>query len=447
MKPKTMKYILIFTLFCGSIFSQGGSFTLKQALEYAYTHNASQLNADLDAKNNLYYKRQVMGAGFPQVNGSFDVKDFVNLPTSLLPGEFFGAPGQFIPVKFGLKWNATANLTVSQLIFSSDYLVGLQAAKELISLSEKNILRTKMETAQNVSKAYYAVLVNNERIKLLDANVEKLKKMLEDTRAMNKAGFVEKIDVDRLDVAYNNLLTEKDKVSKMIGLSETLLKFQMGYKVSEKIILSDSLASPDLNTLEIKEQKTVYSLRPEYSLLESQQRLNMLSLKRYRMSPLPNLVAYGSFSAQAQRMEFDFIDPDKPWYPIGIVGATLNVPVFDGFQNMNRIRQAKITVMKTKNNLTNLEQAIDLEVSSASINYQNALSSLESQRTNMKLAQEILDVANKKYQQGVGSNLEVVNAQTSLKEAETNYFNALYEMYIAKIDYQKATGSLTLTGP
>jgi outer membrane protein TolC len=287
------------------------------------------------------------------------------------------------------------------------------------------------------------VLVNRERLKLLDANLLKLKKMLEDVGAMNKAGFVEKIDVDRLEVAYNNLITEKDKVVRLMGISETLLKFQMGYKVNEAILLTDSLSASNNNVITITEnQKTEYSLRPEYALVQTQQKLNELNLKRFKLGYLPSLAAYGVLSEQAQRDKFNFFDASQKWYPIGIVGATLNISFFDGLQNVNRIQQAKINILKTKNTMTGLEQAIDMEISIAQVSYKNALNSLESQTKNMKLAQDVLTVANKKYEQGVGSNLEVINAQTSLKEAETNYFNALYDVYVSKIDYLKANGSL-----
>ena len=442
-KGKLILLIIAFA-FSSIAFSQGNAFSLQQALEYAYANNASQKNAELDAQSQKYFRRQIAGAGLPQVNGSFDFKDYVELPTSLIPAAAFGGPpGTFIPVRFGLQYNALASLSISQLIFSSDFMVALMASKESIKLAEKNILRTKTETAQNVSKAYYSVLVNRERIKLLDANIIRLKKIFDDTKAMNVAGFVEKIDVDRLEVAYNNLISEKEKVQRLIGLSEVLLKFQMGYKVVDAITLTDSLSVADQASLTLTEnQKTNYSLRPEYSLLESQQKLNLLNLKRFNLAALPSLVGYANFAEQAQRTEFNFFDTNQKWYGIGIVGATLNVPIFGGLQNSNRIKQANITIQKTKNTISNLEQAIELEVQSASISYKNAQTSLESQRKNMQLANNVLDVANKKYAQGVGSNLEIINAQTSLKEAETNYFNALYDLLVAKVDYLKATGQL-----
>jgi outer membrane protein TolC len=267
--------------------------------------------------------------------------------------------------------------------------------------------------------------------------------MFDDTKELNKSGFVEKIDVDRLEVTYNNLISEKEKISRLAGLTETVLKFQMGYKVADPIALTDSISSTDLNPITVNEsQKTVYSLRPEYSLLETQQRLNMLTLKRYRLTAAPTIVGYGSFSEQAQRQKFNFFDAQQKWFPISIIGGTINMPIFGGGQNKYRIKQQDITILKTKNNIFQLEQAIDMEVNVASISYQNALTSLEAQRKNMALAKNVLEVSNKKYAEGVGSNLEIVTAQTALKEAETNYINALYDMYVAKIDYLKATGSL-----
>ncbi|MFL5753689.1 MAG: TolC family protein [Bacteroidia bacterium] len=294
-----------------------------------------------------------------------------------------------------------------------------------------------------MSKAYYMALVNKERIKLLDANVSRLKKLLDDTRAYNKEGFVEKIDVDRLEVTYNNLITEKEKTERLISLSETLLKFQMGYKLSDPITLSDKLDAEQQSALTMNDNgKINFANRPEYAIAETQRSLNELDLKRNRMAYLPTLVGYASWNYNAQRTKFDFFDASQKWFSIGIIGATLNVPVFDGLQKHWRIQQAKVSLQKTNNNIQNLELAIELETASSSVSYQNALVSVETQKRNMDLAQNIFDVSEKKYKEGVGSNIEMVNAQTSLKEAQTNYYNALYDLLVAKTDYLKATGAL-----
>ncbi len=419
-------------------------FSLQGSIDYALKHNVNYLNAEADILQTKYKKNEITGIGLPQINGSADLKDYIELPTSLLPGQFFGAPaGTFIPVRFGTQYNATAGISVSQLLFSSDYILGVQAAKEFSQLAEKNLQRSKAETVQNVSKAYYMVLVNRERIKLLDANIGRLKKLLDDLKAYNKEGFVEKIDVDRIEVTYNNLITEKTKTERLIGLSESLLKFQMGYKINDPISLSDKLIDNVPESGQIGEDAKInYSNRPEYALLESQRTINTLDLRRNRMAYLPSLVSYGAWNYNAQRTQFDLFDASKKWFPIGIIGATLNVPIFDGLQKHWKIEQAKVALMKTNNTLHGLELAIDMETTSASVAYNNALASMETQKKNMALAQSIYDVSEKKYQQGIGSNVELLNAQTSLTESQTNYYNALYDMLIARIDYMKATGTL-----
>jgi outer membrane protein len=450
-----MRYFLKFNLllvfhFCCLInygqqaAAQSPDFTLQGAIDYAMKHNTNYLNAELDVKMAKYKKNEIMGAGLPQINGSVDVKDYFEIPTSLLPGEFFGAPaGSFIPVKFGTQYNATAGGSVSQLVFSSDYFLGLKASKEFMALSEKSLARTKTETIVTITKAYYGAIINKERLKTLDANLIRIKKLFDETKALNTAGFVEKIDLDRVELIYNNLLTEKEKVERLIGVSQTLLKFQMGYDLKQPINLTDELKAEQLQDLNLLEETKVnYEARHEYSLLQSQDKLNHLELKRYKLQHLPSLVAYASYIQQAQRTKFDIFDFSQKWYPIGIIGATLNVPIFNGGQKYFRIKQAKINIEKTSNTLVNLKSAIDMEATVSQIMYKNAFSSMQTQQKNKQLATDIFETAKKKYAAGVGSNLEVVTAETALKEAETNYLNSIYDLLIAKVDLDKALGSI-----
>ncbi len=436
-------YLLILSV--SLVHSQEKSaFTLSEAIDYAIRYNPNYLNAVLDQENAIYKKNEVRAMGFPQVSASADIKDYIEIPTSLIPGEFFGAPpGSFIPVRFGTKYNATAGINASQLVYSSDYIFGLKAAREFMNLSKIQITRTKADMIAQVTKAYYNVVINQERLKLLDANIKRLKKMVDDTRAFHQQGFVEKIDVDRLEVQYNNLLTEREKINSLIGLSENLLKFQMGYNIDKPITVADTLSISGTDSEISISSIADVGLRPEYQLLQTQQKLLDIDIKRNKWGYLPTLAAYGAYQYNAQRQEFNFMDNSKPWFKIALIGATVNLNIFDGFQRHNRIQQAKVAKNKNENMLKNMELAAQLEVSSAAISYQNALKSLNTQSQNKLLAQNVYEVAQKKYQQGVGSNLEVLNAETTLKEAETNYFNALYDLLVAKTDYLKATGKLT----
>ena len=222
-----------------------------------------------------------------------------------------------------------------------------------------------------------------------------------------------------------------------------MLKFQRGYVVSEPITLTDELKAEQFQDLaSIADVKANYTSRPEFSLLESQRKINELDLKRYRYAYLPSLVAYGSYQRNAQRTKFDFFDSEQKWFPIGLIGATLNVPIFSGGQKYYRIQQAKLNLVKTNNTMTYAKSAIDMETSAAAIMYKNAYASLQTQAKNKELAKSIFETTKKKYDAGVGSSLEIITAETALKEAETNYLSAVYDLIIAKTDLDKAQGNI-----
>lgn len=425
--------------------SNSKSFSLNEAINYALSHNYNYLSSQVDYKISKARNWEYTGIGLPQVSASFDLKDYIELPTSLLPAQFFGGPpGTYVPIRFGTQYNATAGISVTQIIFSSDYLSALKASKALVELSQKNIQRSKIETQLQVSKAYYNALIARERYNILLANMQKLEKLLNDTKALYTNGFVEKIDLDRIQIAYNNLITEKEKVLRLIGLAQTLLKYQMNYPLADTIILTDSISTFKDKINDIKDLQFSAEKRIEYQLVHQQKKLNQIDLNRYKMQLLPSIVAYGSYSKNAQRTEFDVFDfsKDKPWFNIGIIGVTFNWNLFTSGQKYFRIQQAKYNLLKSQYNLEQVKQSLQLEYQSALISYQNALSSLSTQENNLKLAQEVFDTAIKKYEAGVGSNLEVVNAETSLKESQTNYLSALYEAISAKLDLDKALGNI-----
>lgn len=386
--------------------------------------------------------KEVLGIGLPQVSGSFDVKDFIEIPTSLIPAEFFGGPpGTYLGVKFGTQYNASAAINASQLVFSSDYLVGLQATKVYLELSQKATVRTKIETAAAIQKAYYMVLVSDERMKLVDANLARLKKLMDDTKVLNDNGFVEKVDLDRITVAHNNLLVEKEKISKLFELAKTLLKYQMGMEQGAELSLTDKLDAVNFK-MEITMDKFDYTKRVEYSLFQTQLSLSQLQLKKDKLGYLPSFVLYGSVSANAYRNKFDFFDTKLGWYPTALIGGTISLPIFSGGQKHYRLQQSKIALLKAQNDLKFIQQVIDLDLANARIALQNASSSLDIQKKNIELAESVYKTAKLKFEQGVGSSLEVMNAETSLKEAQINYYNALYDALVAKTDYDKANGTL-----
>jgi len=446
----TLKPLLLLT----ALFITGGlnaqekeqktAFSLQEAIDYALVHNQNYLNAELEVKSAEYRNKEFVGIGLPQISASADVKDYLSIPTSLIPAEFFGgAPGTFMPVKFGTKYNASYGISVSQILFNSDYIVGLDAAKELVILSEKNLQRNKVETHAIVTKAYYSAIISKERLQIIDANIERIKKLLDDSKALNASGFIEKLDVDRIELTYNNLIAEKDKLERIVGLAETLLKYQMGYDLASPIVLTDVI-KPDLmiDIQALEQEKLNYEARPEYAILQSQRNINAIELRSKRGQYLPTLMAYGSFQNQAQRTTFDIFDIDQPWFKIGLIGATLNVPIFSGGSKHYRVQQSKLNLQKTGNSLDYLQRSIDVEVTSSSIQFKNAFVALETQRKNKELAKSIYDTSKIKFETGVGSNLDVIYAQAAYREAEINFLGAVYDLIVAQVDYLKAKGTL-----
>lgn len=420
------------------------SFALQQAIDYALKNNTRVQNAALDegiAKNKV---NEVFGMGLPQVNGALNLTDMEKIQTMFVPANAFNPaapPDVITALAFGVQYTSSASITASQLIFSNSFFIGLEAAKTYQLLLQKSGTRTKIETAISVSKAYYSVLVAQERLKLLDANVVRLKKLMDDTKALNDNGFVEKIDLDRISLVYNSILTEKEKAERLTGLSISLLKYQMGLDQRSNLTLTDNITSIVFQPEPLLE-KVNYPNRIEYSMTEAQKRAAYLQYKSDKQSFLPTLIAFANVGTNTGGIKFDLYNSDKTWYNFAILGLNLNMPIFNGLQRHYKTQQSKLGLQKAENDLKFVQQSIDLEVANAGVQLQNAVASLETQKKNIVLAEEIFKVSKLKYEQGVGSNLEVLTAETALKEAQTNYFSSLYDALIAKVDYQKSIGTL-----
>ncbi|HMR46075.1 MAG TPA: TolC family protein [Bacteroidia bacterium] len=418
------------------------SFSLKQALDFAFQNQTDIQNAVLDQKSAQSRANELLGIGLPQVSASADITHFIDIPTTFVPAEFFGGEkGSYAPVQFGQPYSSTAGLSASQLLFDGSYLVGVKASRMYADLMRKQVVQTKTEKAALISKAYYNVQVNSERLQMLDANVKRLKKQLDEMQVMYNNGFIEKIDLDRISLAYNNIETEKANADRLIVLAQNLLKFQIGLNVSDELILTDKLEDVKVVADNSLNQNIDISNRIEMDVLNTTKELLKADLRLKKSSYLPSLAAFGSYSVSASRNDFDIFE-NKPWFRTSIIGVKLNVPIFDGFQKAARVNQARFTLNKMENQIRTATQGFELEAQTAKTTLTNALGSLASQEKNRTLAADVARITKIKYQQGVGSSLEVMDAETALKVAETNYYAAMVDAFIAKVDFEKATGTL-----
>ena len=448
--------------------AQKNGMSLQQCLDFAVKNATSIQISKLDEQIATAKVKETAGLGLPQVTGSVSVINNTKLRRffAQYSEDSFFFSGQSVPGLtegdvvsaqnfFQLKSSGDAGLNISQLIFNGSYVVGLQASRAFKELSVKNTLQKRSDVIEQVTKAYYLVIINRIRIDLFDQNIARIDTLLRNTQALNQQGFAETIDVDRLKVTLNNLRSEREKFLNLLELSVELLKFQMNWPMDNVLDVAG-----DLNDLDPSADLNQYVAdwsdddRPEYQVLDGNRKLQQLSLRNNYAMALPSLVAIANmgYSTQSTGMSGLFktetnikdnggFGPDG-WYSYGLVGLSLNVPVFSGFQRTFKIQQEKINLMKIEKGLGALRAGFDLERKQSVISYRNALRSMDSQRENMKLAENIERVVRIKYEQGVGSNLEVMDAESSLKEAQVNYFNALYDALVAKVNLDRSYGKL-----
>lgn len=465
-----MKYILTLLFLSVSLFgySQGTSqvFTLDQCIEFALKNAIAVQNSELDEKIASARVKETVGIGLPQIDGTVSLdhnqqlRRFFSLydPNSI----FFG--GQTIPGAnvgdvisaqnfFQLKSSADAGVRVNQLLFNGSYLVGLQAANAYKNLAIKSSLQTREEVVSNVTKAYYAVLVNRERIKSFDNNIARVDSLLKDTRFMFENGFAEAIDVDRIQVSLTNLTTERNKFMRIQDISLELLKFQMNYPMNEPLGISGQLLEEEL-TFDIDGYLANwnYKDRPDYQVLEANKKLQSLNVKNNIALGMPVLSAYanlgystqspnigGLFQTNTNISDNGMVGPDK-WYSYSSYGLSLRVPIFSGLQRSYKVQQEKLALQQIENGERQLKSSIDLEIKQALSSYTSNVEMLNAQKQNAALAARVASVTKIKYTEGVGSNFEVVEAETTLRESQVNYYNALFDALLAKVDLEKAFG-------
>jgi outer membrane protein TolC len=424
--------------------------SLQEAIQYGLSHNINVKNAQTDAASANSRIGEIRAIGLPQVNGSVSILDNLIIQRAFLPAVFFdqNAPSDAPPiaVQFGVKYSGQAAVQLTQILFNAQWLLGLKAAEAYRELAQKGINQSKVTVAENVAKAYYGVLVAEERVKLLDLNIARLDSTVREMTAMNKTGFVEKIDVDRLEVALNNLKTEKQKVANLIQLSHYLLKFQMGMPLEEQVQLTDRITDADVARIELEAKAEDnaafdYNQRIDYSILKTNLKLVEMDVENNKRGYYPTVAAFAGYGYNTGRNTFGDVF-GSPWFNNANIGLSVNVPIFDGFSRKYKIQQARYTVEKVKQSIGLVEQSIDLQVKSANVTIVNGLETLKTQKRNLDLAQEVLRVSKIKYQAGTGSNIEVITAESALKEAQTNYFASLYDLLLAKIDLDKAKGRL-----
>ncbi len=428
--------------------------SLEECVQYALENNYNLRSTRLQEGIAETQVGETRAQGLPQASIRSGINYNYEVQKAFLPNAIFGPdttsnepfdPDGFTPVQFSPNYDGNASFSVSQLIFDGSYFVGLQAAKTLRELRQKESSQTEIETVEAVTKAYYTVLINQERSQLVDANIKQLEELLGDTKALNENGLAEGIDVDRVQVNLNNTKTEKNKIERGLNYAFDLLKFQMGLPLSEDISLSGDVKNLSLNVTDYSAQieQFNYEQRVDYRILKTNKELNELDLKNNKATHLPKLSANFSYGYNTGVNEFSELwDFNDNWLSFGAVGISLQWDLFTGLRRSNLMQRNRIQIEQIEIQKQALESSIDLEIKQLQDNLRSAKESLEVQDDNRKLANKVFDQSQIKYNNGVGSSNELIEAETARKTAETNYYNALYDAVITQIELEKALGTL-----
>jgi outer membrane protein TolC len=343
-------------------------------------------------------------------------------------------------ISFQQPWNLNVGASVQQLLFQPDVFVGLQARQAALDLSAAVIEQTKEKIKDSAYKRYYAILIAQKQSYFLAEGVKRLEKLYHDDSIMYVNGFAERLDLDRVQVQLNNLKTTQSIVQSSILLSYAALKFSIGIPQQDTVVLKEELTA-DIIKQDILDESFRYEDRAEIKTLNLTKQLQELEVRRNKLGYLPTVALTGSYGVTGQGQKF-FTSDDTRWLKSSYIGLNVNIPIFDGFQRKYKTQQAQYNVEKAENTITNVKQAIDFEQVITKEVLKNSLLNLDIQERNLALAEKVYDATKLKFEQGLGSSFEVLQADTDYQTAQSNYFNALYNATIAKISYQYSLGKL-----
>ena len=436
--------------------------TAKEAVDLAFKNLADLKNARLDYKIAEARNKEITGLALPQVTGSFQGNHYLSLPQIQFPdgseiqiydvlrsegvkdgagnpitkqGEF-----QYRNFSFITPWNMNGGLSVNQLLFEPQVFVGLQARNELLLNSDLQLKVTEDKVKEEVYRSYYAVLISQKQLLYIQESIKRLEKLSTEMNEMFKNGFVEKLDIDKTTVTLNNTKMTEIQLKNVVTIGMAVLKRNIGVTQADSLVLKDVLTA-ELIKAEILDEDFKYEDRNEIKLLNSTVKLQGYDIRRYKLSYYPTVSAFYNYNYNGQR---NSEGSTKPWfwYNTNLIGLSVNLPIFDGFQKKYKIKQSQFTLEKIQNTLDETKKGIDLERAVAKNTLINSILAMDAQEKNMELAQRVFNTVKTKYANGVGSSIETLQADTDLQQAQSNYFRALYDAVLAKIVYIRSLGKL-----
>jgi len=412
--------------------------TLKDALKYALDNNVKVRKARLDIEGGRYKVQEVRAQALPQITGN------AGLTYNPIIGQLvanFG--GQTQAIRMGQNWNSSAGVQLSQQLFNQTAFTGLQAARSSEEFYNLTAQLTEEQIIELVANTYYQVLVNKQQLGVVETNIKNVKVVEKVTASQFENGLAKKIDVDRIKVKLTNLESKRIQTINAITQQENQLKFAMGMSVVTPITLPNSELT-EVRQLPVFADTVGLANRTEIKLLNNQDKLYGLQRKAYLAEYYPSLSLTGNYTYSSQSDSFDFLNSNRAAIGFGAsaVGLSLKIPIFNGFLTRSKVRQANVDIDKLKQDRIEKTNELNLAYENAKIELKNSLSTINYQRKNADLAQEIYMSTQNNYNNGLATLTDLLETEDSLTEAQNSYTEALLKYKIAEIQLIKAKGDL-----
>ena len=436
------KLILMFCLlFSTALFSQESSqsFSLQEAIDYALEHNRTAKNAARDIEAAKLLKWETTATGLPQISASIDYNNWLKQQISLIPAEFFGGnPGEFAEIAFGTKQTMNASLVLDQKIFDGSYLVGLQSAKVFLEISENAKEKTDLEVRKATINAYGNVLLAEEGIKILERNLEVLKKNLYETKKIYDNGLTEEESVEQLQITLSGVESSYSNISRLKTLAYQMLNITLGLDLNNTTILIDNLESlATFNVvLSLLDADEDVENNIDYKIAVNDKRSKELLVKLEKSKVLPTLDAFINAGYSGNNERFDFLKKDQKWFGSSLIGVSLNIPIFSSLERSSATQRAKIELEKSEEDLTETEQNIKFQITSAKSDYQFAIEEYENKKQNLNLAERIEQKNQTKFFEGIASSFDLRQAQTQLYTIQQEYLQAMIDVINKKAELE-----------
>lgn len=405
--------------------------TLDNIVQYTLDHQPAVKQAEIDEEITEKTIKGKLADWFPQVNFSYNYQRVIDLQYAVFNGE---------AVPIGVYNTSAAQLTATQNIFNRDVLLASNTASKVRILADQNTSRTTIEAVVNVTKAYYDVLATSQQIRVNEESITRLKKSLKDAYNRYEAGVADKTDYKRATILLANAEVALKSAQEQAAFKEQYLKSLMGYPSAAPLnIVYDTLAMEKeigLDTL----QDLNYSYHIDYKLLTTQRELQNANVKYSYWGFLPSLSAYGAYNLNYQNNELNQLYDKR--FPYSYVGATLSFPIFQGGKRIAKVQEQKYVRARIDEGLTNMENVLATEYTRALAAYKSNLKSYLAQRENVALAEEVYEVIQLQYINGIRSYLDVTIAESDLRTTRINYFNSLYQVLASKTDVLRALGQI-----